>query len=40
MKAVTTLKVGGPTAESLLEQLLLSCRLNNKVNLLLLRGIP
>jgi len=31
---------GGPSAESLLEQLLLSWRLNNKVNLLLLRAIP
>jgi uncharacterized damage-inducible protein DinB len=40
MKAVTTQKGGGPTAESLLEQLLISWRLNNKVNLLLLRAIP
>jgi len=40
MRAATTQKSGGPTAESLLEQLLLSWRLNNKVNLLLLRAIP
>ena len=40
MKAVTTPKAGGPTAENLLDQLLISWRLNNKVNLLLLRAIP
>jgi uncharacterized damage-inducible protein DinB len=40
MKPAMTRKAGGCTAESLLEQLLISWRLNNKVNLLLLRGIP
>jgi uncharacterized damage-inducible protein DinB len=40
MKAATKQQTAGPTAESLLEQLLLSWRLNNKVNLLLLRAIP
>jgi uncharacterized damage-inducible protein DinB len=33
-------KATGPTAESLVDQLLLAWRLNNKVNLLLLRAIP
>lgn len=40
MKAVTRQKPGGPRAESLLEQLLIAWRLNNKVNLILLRAIP
>lgn len=40
MKAATRQKPAGPSAESLLEQLLLSWRLNNKTNLILLRAIP
>ena len=40
MKVVARHRPGGSTAESLLEQLLLAWRLNNKVNLLLLRAIP
>ena len=40
MKAATRDRPAGTLAERLLEQLLLSWRLNNKVNLLLLRAIP
>jgi uncharacterized damage-inducible protein DinB len=40
MKARARQKAGVATAEGLLEQLLISWRLNNKVNLLLLRAIP
>lgn len=40
MNAATKQKADGPQAESLLEQLLLAWRLNNKANLLLLKGIP
>ena len=40
MKAARMQQAGGPTAESLLEQLLLAWRLNNKTNLILLRAIP
>ena len=39
MKAATAQQSPGPTAESLLEQLLLAWRLNNKTNLILLRAI-
>jgi len=40
MKSAAAQKPGGPSAEDLLDQLLLAWRLNNKVNLLLLRAIP
>ena len=40
MKPAAAPTPGGPSAESLLQQLLLAWRLNNKVSLLLLRGIP
>ena len=40
MKAVPRNKTAGPSAASLVEQLLLAWRLNNKTNLILLRAIP
>ena len=40
MKAAKMRMAGEPTAESLLEQLLIAWRLNNKTNLILLRTIP
>lgn len=40
MKAAPRPKPASPAGDSLLEQLLLAWRLNNKTNLILLRGIP